>query len=126
MAKNILVVEDDNIIRQSLCEILRNGGYEVTEAIDGNQCVELLTKHRFDLVVTDYILPKLHGFYMVNMILSNWPGLPIIVISGFLSPRAAKDLMRDLSVDFVHKPVEPDTLLSKVKNHLRPSQSAPP
>lgn len=113
MAQNILVVEDDALTRTSLCQALQVGGYQVTEARDGSQAVELLDEQPFDLVVADFVLPKLHGFYLVDLIHSKWPQIPLLVISGYLSKNAAEVLLAG-SAKFIAKPVDAEVLLSTV------------
>lgn len=119
MVARILVVEDDSITRQSICEVLRNDGYQVVEATDGSQAVELLKKQSFDLLVTDFVLPKLHGFYLVDVIHTHWPKIPMIVISAYLSASAAKVLLAG-SAEFIAKPVDFKILLSTVRRLLGP------
>src|SRR5687768_1851964 len=98
MAANILLVEDDAVIRTSICAELQKAGYEVTEAQDGDRAVELLLyERRFDLVVTDFVLPKLHGFHLVELIHSQLPKIPIIIISGYLSEIAASVVLKGLA-----------------------------
>lgn len=119
MAQNILVVEDDALTRTNLCQALQHVGYEVTEARDGNQAVELLDEHRFDLVVADFVLPKLHGFYLVDCIHSRWPQIPLLIISGYLSKKAAEVLFAG-SAEFIAKPIDAEILLSTVGQLLGP------
>jgi DNA-binding NtrC family response regulator len=124
MAQKILVVEDDALTRTNLCQALQIGGYQVTEARDGNQAVELLDERPFDLVVADFVLPKLHGFYLVDLIHSKWPQIPLVVISGYLSKTAAEVLFAD-SAKFIAKPVEAEVLLSTVERLLGSNIASP-
>jgi DNA-binding NtrC family response regulator len=117
MAASIVVIEDDNITRQSLCEALRNDSYQVAEATDGSQALELLKNQSFDLIIADFVLPKLHGFYLVDIIHAQWPKIPMIVISGYLSASAAKVLLAG-AAEFIPKPVDFKMLLSTVRRLL--------
>lgn len=76
MAENILLVEDEPVVRGELAHTLRNNGYGVTEAGDGAEAAELLTKQQFNLVISDFVLPKLHGFHLVELIRSKWSPYP--------------------------------------------------
>jgi CheY-like chemotaxis protein len=58
MAANILVVEDDSSNRGLICKLLGKDGYQIVEASDGAQALKLLCTQRFDLVITDFVMPK--------------------------------------------------------------------
>jgi DNA-binding NtrC family response regulator len=117
VAENILVVEDEPVARLSICDGLQSGGYAVTEARDGEQARELLNKRRFDLVILDFILPKVHGFDLIDEFHTKWRHTPLIVISGYLS-KAAADIILSDRADFIQKPIDPPNLLSVVRNKL--------
>ena len=58
---NVLVVEDDRLNRNLICKVLRNEGHQVFEASEGAEALELLYAQRFDLVITDFVMPRLNG-----------------------------------------------------------------
>ena len=76
MIQKILFVEDDSQNRLVYSELLRKRGYLVSEAKDGAEAVELLEKQIFDIVISDLVLPKLHGLNLVYEIRARWPTLP--------------------------------------------------
>jgi two-component system, cell cycle sensor histidine kinase and response regulator CckA len=87
--KMILFVEDDSLSRRAFAQILRAKGYQVAEAGNGAEALEILTtgaevltNEPFDLVIADLVLPGLHGVNLVHQIRARWPKMPIIVISG--------------------------------------------
>jgi DNA-binding response OmpR family regulator len=118
VAENILVVEDEPITRCQLAQTLSNKGYHVTEAADGAEAIELLSKQHFNLIISDLMLPKLHGLHLVNLISSQWPQIPVIVVSGFLPEIRGKTSLQGLA-DYISKPVDPDILLARVRHYLR-------
>lgn len=81
------------------------------------EAAELLTKRQFNLVISDFVLPKLHGFELVELIRSKWPTTPVIVISGYLSDRAGSAILEGLP-SFIQKPVDSDILLARVRRFL--------
>jgi len=81
MAK-ILVIDDEKDVRVVLGEILRREGYEVALAADSQQGLEELRSNGADLVITDVIMPGMDGVATARQIRSEYPSLPIIVISG--------------------------------------------
>jgi len=118
VAENILVVEDEPVTRCQLAQTLSNKGYRVTEAADGAEAVEFLSKQHFNLIISDFMIPKLHGLHLVNLVSSQWPGIPVIVISGFLPEGHGKTSLQGLA-DYISKPVDPDILLARVRRYLR-------
>ena len=102
----ILLVEDDAPSRYAFARLLRGEGYEVIEAGDGNEAVAFLDGLAIDLVITDMVLPKINGLHLVSLIHARRPGIPIVLMSGYLSARAGKIIL-DGSADFFQKPVRP-------------------
>lgn len=78
----ILVVEDDEIVRESICEVLRSKGHETDEAADGSAGLEKLETGGFDLAIVDIWMPKKDGLSLLKEIRGRASGIPIIIISG--------------------------------------------
>jgi CheY-like chemotaxis protein len=121
MPEHILIVEDEVVVRYQLAQTLRDQGYEVTEAANGNEAIEFLTKQSFNLIISDFMLPKLHGFDLVNLVRSQLPNTPLIVISGYLSENHGPAMLEGLA-DFIRKPIDPDLLLARVRRFLQYQQ----
>jgi CheY-like chemotaxis protein len=82
VAKHILVVDDEPAIRRVLAASLRRAGYEVTEAGDGAEAARVMEVERFDLVVTDIVMPEREGLETIQLIRRDHPGTQIIAISA--------------------------------------------
>jgi two-component system autoinducer 1 sensor kinase/phosphatase LuxN len=82
MKKNVLVVDDDASVRKSLCKVLSGTGYNVLEAKNGPEAVELFETRQIDLVLLDIGLPIENGWDVFEHITSQAPILPIIIITG--------------------------------------------
>jgi DNA-binding NtrC family response regulator len=113
----ILLIEDEAIIRHAFGQILRAEGHEVMEAGDGTEALALLDKWRFELVITDLVLPKPNGFDLASSIRARWPNMPIILISGYISQDAGRILLDGLA-HFIQKPVDPTALIATVQRLL--------
>ena len=125
MAANILVVEDDRLNRQLISKVLRREGYQVVEACDGEHALEILQMLPFDLVITDFMMPKLNGIKFVEHLHSLQPRILIIFITGFLSVISGKTILDDVA-EVLAKPFGPDVLRSTVHRLLdSTSYSAP-
>jgi CheY-like chemotaxis protein len=125
MAANILVVEDDLLNRNLICKVLRKEGHQVVEACDGAIALEILQVLPFDLVITDFMMPKLNGIKFVEHLHSLQPRMPIIFMTGFLSVISGKTILDDVA-EVLAKPFELDVLRSTVHRLLdSASYSAP-
>lgn len=113
----LLVVEDESITRAAIGEFLRREGYVIEEARDGGQAVELFEGQRFDLVITDLVMPKLNGFKLIARVHSMSPATPIILITGYLARSSGKAILAG-TAEFIGKPVDLDVLLATVKHLL--------
>jgi len=121
MAISILVIEDNALARFTLREILEDADYEVIEAEDGDQGIELQNQHGFDLVVTDIIMPKKDGLDTISELKSAYPDLPIIAVSGGGRTRDSDvlDAAREAGADRVlHKPFTNEELVEIVASLL--------
>jgi CheY-like chemotaxis protein len=79
----ILVVDDDALGRHNVVYFLRLEDYEVDEACDGNQAVLLLDQVKFDLVLSDIMMPGLDGLGLLKHVQSVAPDIPVLLMSGF-------------------------------------------
>jgi DNA-binding response OmpR family regulator len=82
MKKRILIVDDDEQIRESLGKVLRTEGYEVMLAADGQEGIEKVSENQIDLVLLDLNLPGNSGWDVFGTLTSSNPFLPIIIITG--------------------------------------------
>ena len=82
--EKILFLEDEATIREVLCEYMKMSGYEVTEAEDGNQALQLLGTSGacFDMAVLDIMVPGPDGLQVLAHIRSLWPEMPVIIARG--------------------------------------------
>jgi DNA-binding NtrC family response regulator len=113
----VLIVEDNPNARHLFARILSSVGHEVIQSGDGDDAVHLLNTHQFDLVITDLALPKTTGFGVISHIRRKWPRLPIILVTGYLSPTAAKKIL-DEFIEFIPKPVDRYRLVATVNRFL--------
>ena len=117
MAANVLVVEDDRLNRNLICKVLRKESHQVVEACDGAIALEILQVLPFDLVITDFMMPKLNGIKFVEHLHSLQPRMPIIFITGYLSAISGKAILDDVA-EVLAKPFELDVLRSTVHRLL--------
>ena len=81
--KTILVIEDDAAVLGMLVKNLTHHGYDVIEASDGLEGLKKLESHKYDLVITDIVMPFVSGVGVVSALKQKRPGIPVIAITGF-------------------------------------------
>ena len=119
----ILVIDDEEVVRNSLCFQLEDLGYSVLTAANGKQGVDLFEQHRLDLVLTDLRMPGMDGFAVIKHLSQKKPDLPIIVISGAGRITEAIDALRLGADDYLVKPVgDLEMLHHRVKSALEKAQ----
>ena len=117
MAQNILVVEDDRLNRELLSKVLRQEGYQVLEACDGDIALKILQVLPCDLVITDFLMPMLNGIEFVDQLRSLQPQMPVIFITGYLPAISDKKIVHEVA-GILAKPFEPNVLRSSVRRLL--------
>ena len=120
MAKaNLLIVDDDSIILDSLCEFLSLEGYRTTPARSVTRAICELQKQSFSLVLTDVNMPDGDGFELLSIIRKNYPKTVPIVITGYGTIESAVEAIKMGAHDYLTKPVIDDDLLLSVERSLR-------
>lgn len=124
-AETILVCEDDQFVRRMVRLVLEGAGYQVVEACDGEDALELfyLNRQRIQMVILDVIMPKKNGVLVYRELKEIEPSLPAIFTSGYTPESISKSGLYDLQVPFLQKPVTPTVLLKQVRevlDQLRP------
>ena len=125
MSTTLLVVDDDDEIRELLCDYLTDAGYNVLAAADGEQMREQLARHKVDLVVLDLMLPGEDGLSLCRQLQAT-PGLAVIMLSA---KGSTLDRIIGLEVgadDYLAKPFEPRELIARIKAVLRRPQRLDP
>jgi two-component system cell cycle sensor histidine kinase/response regulator CckA len=119
-SETILVVEDEEDLRELLASMLHDYGYTILVARDGMEALERYRRHRQDiqLVITDMDLPKINGAAVSQAILSDNPGTRIILISGFLEAALKSSILESGVREFVAKPYTMAQILQIVRKVL--------
>jgi DNA-binding NtrC family response regulator len=111
MSATVLVVDDEELARDNICETLRDAGYEAIEAGDLSQAVDSIEAGRADLIFLDVMLPDGSGLSLLDRISLENPSPPVIVITAFGDVDTAVEAMKKGALDFLQKPLDLERLL---------------
>jgi len=114
---DILVVDDDDVIRDTLCELLSADHYCQT-ADTAEQALMRLEAQRFDVVLTDISMPGLNGMELLNRVVELYPSTRVIIISGLSDQEQAQSLMSRGAFDYLLKPFRLEVVEESVRRAL--------
>ena len=120
MNKSILVVDDTRSMRKMVAAVLAGAGYEVAEAGDGAEALELAQARQFDLVVTDHNMPKMDGVTLVRALrqLTDYDAVALIVLSTEVDPALKQKGREAGATGWMAKPFDPQRMLDIVAKFI--------
>ena len=116
--KTILVVDDEDGVRESVREVLSDEGYRVVDTADGTQVLRIIKEQRPELVLLDIWMPQMDGIGLLKEIKSQKPDINVVMVSGHGNIHTAVTATKFGAFDFIEKPVSLDGLLSTVQRAL--------
>ncbi len=126
-SETVLIVEDENIVREPVSRLLRKAGFTVLEAASGPQALEVSESYDgpIDLVVTDVMMPKMSGKELAAKLLGTRAGLKVLYMSGHADTVIVHQGVLDEGVHLLAKPFTYQDLLRKIVEVLGPAQAPP-
>ncbi|MEJ2689239.1 MAG: diguanylate cyclase [Deltaproteobacteria bacterium] len=115
----ILIADDDQTILELLENLLSGLGYECVLAQNGQEAIQHLQQQRFDVVLTDMIMPHLGGMELLRHIRENYPRTDVIVVTGHPANFTFTSVIKAGAIDFIVKPFNGDELEAKLNRVLR-------
>jgi DNA-binding response OmpR family regulator len=123
MGARILVVDDSNTIRRVVCGILERHGFETSAAANGQLAIETLTgaEQPFDLVLLDFVMPKMNGFQFCRAIRAReeWKRLPVLLMSAKTDRIREQFVQQTGAIDAITKPFDAQALVAAIENALK-------
>ncbi len=117
--ESVLVVEDEDSIRDLVAEILHGNGYRSRSAVDAREALEAIeTGPPPDIVLSDVVLPGMRGSELAVDLRERLPGVPILLFSGHSTNAELRALLADPAIGFVSKPFTPSALLGAIRGLL--------
>lgn len=111
---NVLVVDDELVIREGLQRVLEGESFAVETCRSGHLAIELMQQKEFGLIITDLKMPGMNGIEVLKAVKALQPDVPVIMITGYATVDTAVDAMKSGATDYVVKPFTPDQILEKV------------
>jgi DNA-binding NtrC family response regulator len=111
---DILVVDDDDIVRESVSEALVSAGHRVAQAGDGEKAMSLFATQAFDVAICDVHMPKMDGLTLCRRLHRDSPGTALVIMTSYGNVSDAVASLRGGVVDYVSKPFDPDEFAAKV------------
>jgi len=125
--ETVLLVEDEDQVRNVASSILRKAGYRVFEARTPGEALVIAEQHpvRIDLLATDVVMPKMNGRQLADQVLSMRPAIKVLFMSGYTDDVILHHGVVQPGVAFIQKPFTPDSLTRKVREALDAAGSRP-
>ena len=127
MEKNkALVIDDEQIVLDSVSKILKDENYEVDVSLSGREGLNQAIQKEYDIVLTDIRMPDIGGMRVLRDIKRAKPSLSVVIITGYASVKSAVQAMKLGAADYIEKPFTPDQLLKAVDSALDIAATKPP
>jgi len=116
--RHLLLVDDEEALRNVVAERLTDAGFEVVEAASGEAALTALEGFAFDVIVSDLRLPGVDGRQVIDAALTRYPGIVAIVVTGYGTVKDAVDVIKRGAADFIAKPFQFDELMHVLTSAL--------
>ncbi len=127
MGKNkALVIDDEQIVLDSVSKILKDENYEVDVSLSGREGLNQALQEEYDIILTDIRMPDIGGMKVLRDVKRAKPSLPVVIITGYASVKSAVQAMKLGAADYIEKPFTPDQLLKAVDSALNAAATQAP
>jgi len=116
--KKAIVIDDEQIVLDSVSKILTDEDYDVDVSLSGREGLNQAIEKEYDIVLTDIRMPDIGGMRVLRDVKRAKPSLPVVMITGYASVKSAVQAMKLGAADYIEKPFTPDQLLKAVASAL--------
>ncbi len=117
----VLVADDEPLFGKSLTKMLTDLGHRVTLVTDATSALQSISSGNVDVLITDYEMPRLNGRELLDIMGSDYPLIPVLVLTGHEDLALAVQLLRAGAVDFLTKPFQPNRFSGPSKGPSMPA-----
>lgn len=118
ISANVLVVDDDPILLEEIQKGLESSFSSVISACDGREAIQVLKTQPVDVVVTDYMMPKMNGVQLIAYVKAHYPLIPVIMLTANGADKAIRTALAEGVFDVLNKPFRAEILINRVQNSL--------
>jgi DNA-binding NtrC family response regulator len=122
--KKVLVIDDEQIVLDSVSQILIDENYEVDVSLNGREGLDWAIERPYDILLTDIRMPDIGGMKVLRDVKRIKSSLPVVIITGYATTKSAVQAMKLGAADYIEKPFEPEQLLDAVAKALGISPEA--
>ena len=115
----ILVVDDEEVVRQSLTRTLAGEHCNVETVLNGEDALQAMGKGGYDVVFVDMRMPGLDGLAVLKAIKEHWPEAEVIVVTGYPAVESAKEAVKLGAYDYLPKPIGPDDIINAANGAMQ-------
>ena len=116
--KKALVIDDEQIVLDSVSKILTDEHYDVDVSLKGREGLDWAIERPYDIVLTDILMPDIGGMRVLKYIKRAKPSLPVLIITGYATIQSAVQAMKLGAAEYLEKPFTPDQLIKAVASAL--------
>ncbi len=116
--EQILIVDDSWVARRGIANILEPYGYELLEATDGRQGIEMAKKHNPDCMLVDLLMPELDGFSVLEAMGEKGLNIPVIILTADIQETSREKCLQLGAIGFIHKPPKENELRDLIQKVL--------
>jgi DNA-binding NtrC family response regulator len=124
--KHALVIDDEQIVLDSVSRILTEDTYEVDTSLSGREGLNKALEGDYDIVLTDIRMPDIGGMRVLRDVKRAKPALPVVIITGYATVKSAVQAMKLGAADYLEKPFTPEQLLKAVSSALEATTTQEP
>jgi len=124
--KKALVIDDEQIVLDSVSKILNDENYEVDGSLSGREGLNKALQEEYDIILTDIRMPDIGGMKVLRDAKRAKPSLPVVIITGYASVKSAVQAMKLGAADYIEKPFTPDQLLKAVDSAISAAATQTP
>ena len=121
----ILIIDDSSYMRGKIRSLLKETGYEISEAGSGVQAFQSIASADFDIILLDIIMPEMDGLKVLSAVTTQKPDTPVIVITADIQESVRIQCLQLGARAVLHKPPRREDLINSIREHLSPDEGGP-
>ena len=114
----ILIVDDDEAIRELLKDYFQGLGYEIATAANGSEALSIIRQQDFDCIISDHVMPDMNGLELLEQLMKQGKKVPFLMITGYPAIEIAVEVMKHGGYDYITKPLQLEDVRIKVERAI--------